>query len=282
MDGDGDAYVTGDTSSTNFPTTPGAFQTTLAGWTDVFVTQLNATGSGLAYSTFLGGDNYDHSTVIAVDVSGAAFVTGITESSNFPTTPGAFQTTFAGGWTDAFVTKLNQMGSGLVYSTFLGGSDDESTNYGPTIAVEAEAAYVTGYTYSSDFPITPGAFQTTCGGCPNTNDTFITKLNMTGSTLLYSTFLGGSGPDAGQGIAVDGSGVAYVTGGTWSDDFPITPGGFQTTRQGQVDSFVTKLEMILNPLTPTPTATPTSTPTITPTPSPAAYRVYLPLILNAQ
>jgi len=255
VDRDGEAYITGDTQSMHFPTTPGAFQTNLAGSYDVFVTKLNASGTGLIYSTFLGGNNYERGTSITVDASGAAFITGITGSSNFPITPGAFQTIHRGG-DDAFVLKLNATGSGLVYSTFLGGNqwDDSQAITGDTSGV----ATVTGLTRSSDFPTTPGAFQTTCGGgsCYPYNDAFVTKLNASGSALVYSTFLGGTGSDTGRGVAVDTNGVAYITGSTWSDDFPVTPGAFQTTPQGSVDSFVTKLEMTLTP------------------------RLYLPLILN--
>ena len=126
MDGTGSAYVTGYTVSTNFPTTPGAAQTTYAGGlSDAFVTKLNATGSAHLYSTYLGGSFHDSVDGIAVDGAGSAYVTGTTDSTNFPTTAGAVQTTFAGGFFDAFVTKLDATGSGLVYSTYLGGSFDD-------------------------------------------------------------------------------------------------------------------------------------------------------------
>ena len=227
VDTSGNAYVTGYTCSSDFPTTAGAFQTTFGGGlTDAFVTELNPTGSGLVYSTYLGGSGYDDGFGIAVDASGNAYVTGFTDSTDFPTTAGAFQTTF-GGFGDAFVTELNPTGSGLVYSTYLGGSDDDE-GYG--IAVDTSGnAYVTGYTHSSDFPTTAGAFQTTYGG---DRDAFVTKLNPTGSGLVYSTYLGGSDCDFGVGIAVDTSGNAYVTGITFSSDFPTTAGAFQTTLGG--------------------------------------------------
>jgi len=240
VDVSGSAYVTGETSSANFPTTPGAFQTTLGGTAAAFVTKLNATGSALVYSTYLGGSNADSGNGIALDASGNTYVTGGTGSSNFPTTPDAFQTAYAGNG-DAFVSKLNAAGSALVYSTYLGGSADSDS--GIAIAVDASGnAYVTGQTVSINFPTTPGAIQTTYGG--GFLDGFITKLNSTGSALLYSTYLGGNDMDQGNGIAVDASGNAYVAGPTASADFPITPGAFQTTYSGvNWDGFVSKLSL---------------------------------------
>src|SRR5215208_5993132 len=160
LDGEGRAYVTGTTLSANYPTTPGAFDTTFNGREDAFVTKLNASGSALAYSTFLGGSDLDQGLGIAVR-EGRVYVTGRTESPNYPTTPGAFDTTFNGN-RDAFVTKLNASGSALVYSTFLGGSD---LDQGESIAVDREGrAYVTGLTQSADFPTTLGAFDRTFNG----------------------------------------------------------------------------------------------------------------------
>ncbi len=256
VDSSGSAYVTGATYSTDFPTTPGAFQTMCGGGCsnntdDAFVTKLNPTGSTLVYSTYLGGSNLDQGQGIAVDSSGDAYVAGTTYSTDFPTTPGAFQTTCGGGCADstddAFVTELNPTGSALVYSTYLGGSGNDA---GASIAVDSSgSAYITGATYSTDFPTTPGAFQTMCGGgCSNnTDDAFVTKLNPAGSALVYSTYLGGSYRDGGNGIAVDSSGDGYVTGATYSTDFPITPGAFQTVCNGgsncneSGDAFVTEL-----------------------------------------
>ena len=122
VDGAGSAYVTGYTYSTDFPTTPGAFDTSYNGGCDAFVAKLNPAGSGLAYATFLGGSGSDYGYGIAVDGAGNAYVTGYTGSTDFPTTPGAFDTSYNGGYCDAFVVKLNPAGSGLVYATFLGGS----------------------------------------------------------------------------------------------------------------------------------------------------------------
>ena len=241
VDTSGNAYVMGDTNSTNFPTTPGAFRTTKGGSSDAFVTKLNLTGSALVYSTYLGGSSDDYGQAIAVDTSGNAYVMGNTISSDFPTTPGAFQTTYGGG-SDAFVTELNPAGSALVFSTYLGGSN---TEYGGGIALDTSGnAYVTGYTNSENFPTTPGAFQTTKNGTEFSGDAFVTKLNPAGSALVYSTYLGGSGSaELNARIAVDTSGSAYVTGQTDSIDFPITAAAFQTTIGGGLDSYVTKLNL---------------------------------------
>jgi hypothetical protein len=236
VDGSGNAYVTGEISPSNFPTTPGAFQTTPGGVQDAFVSKLDPAGSALVYSTYLGGDGGTLGTGIAVDASGNAYVTGYTDSPYFPTTPGAFQTTFSGDPSNtvhAFVSKLNAVGSALVYSTYLGGSEDD---FGYGIAIDPSGcAYVTGDTRSPNFPTTRGAFQTTYGG---NSDVFVTKLNAAGSVLVYSTYLGGGDGDYAQGIALDASGNAYVVGWTGSD-FPTTPGAFLTTSPG--GAFVTKL-----------------------------------------
>ena len=236
VDTAGNAYVTGVTTSIDFPTPPGTLQTTFGGAAHAFVTKLNPTGSGIVYSAYLGGSAEENGLGIAVDAAGNAYVTGLTGSSNFPTTPGAFQTTFAGGSFDAFVTKLNPTGSALVYSTFFGGGGFDR---GFGIAVDAAGnAYVTGLTDSSNLPTTAEAFQTTIGG---SSDAFITKLDPTGSRVVYSTYLGGSGQEEGLGIAVNTAGNAYVTGRTGSTNFPTTSRAFQTTISGSDDAFVTKI-----------------------------------------
>jgi hypothetical protein len=238
VDSVGNAYVTGLAISTNFPTTGGAFQTTLGGGQDAFVTKLDPTGSGLVYSTYLGGSTSDSGLDIAVDSAGSAYVSGSTISADFPTTVGAFQTTYRGNQ-DAFVTKLNPTGSALAYSTYLGGTGVDFFAYG--IAVDSIGnAYVTGDTQSTDFPTTLGAFQTTSGG---NQDAFVTKLNALGTLLLYSTYLGGTGFESGNGIAVDSADSAYVIGRTTSTDFPTTSGAFQMAFGGVVDAFVTKLNV---------------------------------------
>jgi hypothetical protein len=235
VDQSGNAYITGSTSASNFPTTSGAFQTTLHGSQNLFVSKLNRSGSALLYSTYLGGSSFDSGVGIAMSSSGDAYVTGYTLSSDFPTTSGAFQTTLHGSQ-NAFVSKLNRSGSALVYSTYLGGS---GIDYESGITVDAWGnAYVTGYTNSPDFPTTAGALQTTYGG---NGDAFVSKLNRSGSALVYSTYLGGSGGAGGYAIAVDWSGNAYVTGNTCCGDFPTTAGAFQITSGGGNDAFVSKL-----------------------------------------
>src|SRR5882672_6170798 len=264
VDDAGNAYVTGSTSSTDFPTTLGAFQpifgggstfTEFGGPSDAFVTKINATGSALVYSTYLGGSADDAASGIAVDAAGNAYVAGFTVCAqtgstpttrclnNFPTTPGAFDTTFAlNNFGAGFVTKLSAAGSTLVYSTLLGGGGSDISS---GIAVDAARnAYVTGNTASPDFPTNPGAFQRTFGGGDQfSGDAFVSKIDPTGSALVYSTYLGGARPEWGGGIAVDASGNAYVTGKTFSLDFPTTAEALQTASGGDWDAYVT----ILNP-----------------------------------
>ena len=240
VDTAGNAYVTGSTSAMDFPTTPGAFQTSSKSGFNVFVTKLNPAGSAPVYSTYLGGGSTDTGNGIVVDTAGNAYVTGRTFSADFPTTPNSFQTSFK-GLADVFVTKLNPAGSGLVYSTFLGGAFfAEVLENGSGIAVDTSGnAYVTGTTQSGDFPTTPGAFQTSLTF--SLSSPFVTKFNTAGSALVYSTFLGGSSDDESNAIAVDTSGNAYITGFTFSTDFPTTPDAFQTSLKGAINIFVSKL-----------------------------------------
>jgi hypothetical protein len=251
VDSAGNAYVTGETNSTNFPGASGS----LIGSTDVFVTKLNAAGNALVYSTYLGGSGHDTSYAIAVDGLGNAYITGETDSPtgvagqiSFPLM-GAFQASYRGGG-DAFVTKLNAAGNALVYSTYLGGSGNER-GYG--IAVDSNFnAYVTGHTSTSqgatpsanDFP-TMLPFQAQNGQF-GSHDAFVTKFNAAGSALVYSTFLGGNGSEIsndGGAIAVDSDGNAYVGGTTFSTNFP---GAGTSTIQptygggGRSDGFVVK------------------------------------------
>lgn len=234
-------YVTGTTNSGDFPTTPGAFDTSYNGsldYDDVFVATLNPAGRALVYATFLGGSGYESGRSITVDRTGSAYVMGWTESRDFPTTPGTFDTSF-NGWCDLFVVKLNPAGSSLTYATLLGGSGGDWGYVGSGIAVDrAGNAYVSGSTTSWDFPTTPGAFDRYYS---NYQDGFVAKLNPAGSALDYATFLGGSDYDTGHGIAVDGAGSAYVTGGTFSTNFPFTAGAFDTSYNGGGDTYVAKL-----------------------------------------
>jgi hypothetical protein len=234
IDSAGNAYVTGVTGP-GFPVTPGAFQTLSNGGTDAFVTKLNATGTVAVYSTFLGGSGSDTGNGIAVNAAGNAYVTGLSDSSNFPITPDVFQSVKGAGF-DAFVTALNAAGNDLVYSTYLGGDDLDA---GHNIAVDtAGNASVVGLTASTDFPTTADAIQSAYGG--NT-DAFITRVNASGTGLVFSTYFGGSSSEAGLSVALDAAGSIYLTGPTSSTDFPTTPGAFQTILAGFSDAFVTKV-----------------------------------------
>jgi hypothetical protein len=246
VDASGNAYVTGDTDSTDFPTTPGAFKTTFPGFRSGFAAKVNPSGTALVYSTYLGGSasGGTRPRAITIDGSGNAYLAGQTQSSNYPTTFGSFSKSYCGGFSDAFVTKLNADGSALVYSTYLCGSnfaggDNADDAFG--IAVDtAGNAYVTGYTNSDTFPITPDAYQTKCAGV---SDAFLTKIDPSGATLLYSTFLGGAQFDQGYaGVGVDNAGHAFVAGLTGSPEFPATPGAFQTSHHGGDDVFIAKFD----------------------------------------
>ena len=246
VDASGNVYVTGKTDSITFPTTSNAFEVakrTNGSDPDVFVTKLNAAGTGVVYSTFIGGSDEDASNSIAVDSTGAAYLTGRTRSADFPTTAGTLQP--QGGGQNAFVVKLTGTGA-VAYSTYLGGNLDllDGIAEGNGIAVDtAGNAYVTGLcAFASAFPITQGAYQTSYGG--GSGDAFVTKLNPTGTAVVYSTFLGGNGSESARGIAVDFAGNAYVTGVTGYSDttFPRTKRAFQRAfGGGALDAFVTKL-----------------------------------------
>ena len=263
VDAAGNAYVTGMTTSTDFPTV-NPFQpnlkigVTIGIPSDAFVTKLNTSGTTVLYSTYLGGGRSDTANAIAVDDAGNAYLTGYTVSDDFPTTPGAFQTTPSNGG-DAFVTKLNPTGNTLVYSTRLGGPPNGPpnsislglpTSAGLGIAVDTESsAYITGYTFSPSFPLkraaqgefnrgNPFGFQCLHNVLPPFNlsqDAFVTKLNSSGDGLVYSTYLGGPGQDEAFAIAIDSAGSAYVAGRSCSSGFKsIGPGG-------AADAFLVKL-----------------------------------------
>lgn len=276
VDSQGNAYVTGSTISTDFPVTQGAFQATDPGGSPAFVSKLNAAGTALVYSTYLGGNSIDQASAIAVDAAGDAYMAGQTASTNFPVTVGALQTANKGaanGTVTAFVTELNPAGTDLIYSTYLGGSTLDGA---AAITVDATGnAYVAGATSSTDFPVTQGAIQTTNKAAgAQTSNAFIARLNARGTALVYSTYLGGSGgpsqrmaeggciaaasransllgwgvgdnEDGAFSIAVDASGDAFVAGQALSSDFPVTQGAFQTRNNGAnvlaSNAFVAKL-----------------------------------------
>ena len=226
VDGLGDAYLTGYTDSTTFPLVS-PFQTTAAG---SFVAKLRPRGNALLYSSYLGSSTgATTAEAIALDAAGSAYVTGYTAGTNFPTV-NALQAANAStvGLQDAFVSKVSASGSALVYSTYLGGSDND---IGRAIVVDgAGAAYVAGDSYSTNFPTTSGAVQRTFGG--GQYDAFVAKLTPAGTALAYSTYLGGSDSESGNGIAIDGAGAAYVVGETGSTTFPTTPGAPQRSLRG--------------------------------------------------
>lgn len=215
VDGAGNAYVTGLTYSADFPTAS-AVQPMLSDFGDVFVTKLNANGTALVYSTYLGGSDDDYGSAIAVDAAGNAYVTGSTRSSNFPTL-NPLQSPHGNPHLnqEAFVTKLNVAGTALVYSTYLGGSGRDEAS---SIAADAAGnAYVAGWTTSTDFQ-TVNALQPTPGG---NSDVFVSKLNAAGTAFVYSTYLGGAGGESAAAIAADDAGSVYVAGSTVSPNFPL-------------------------------------------------------------
>ena len=238
VDSSGNAYVAGLTQSPDFPITNAA-QPSNGGNTDVFVSKINAAGTALIYSTYLGGSAIDAASGIARDAAGNVYVTGYTASANFPVTPNALQSSLNGSARDAFVAKLGPTGA-LQYSTYLGGSNVDVAN---AIAVDgAGNAYVTGYTCSTDYPIA-NAFQPMlnggANGCFAGWDAFLSKLNASGSALVYSTYFGGSGQDEAKAIAVDAQGRAHITGYTWSSNLP-TAGSQLSNYQGSADPFVAR------------------------------------------
>ena len=260
-DGLGNVYVVGDTTPGNYPTTAGAYRVSPAGSNDVVVTKLNSTGSAMVYSTYLGGSGIDLAGGIALDSSGNVYVTGVTDSPNFPTKNAAFPGN--AGFNDAFLAKLGPFGTNLLYSTYLGGGSDDSGN--AVAADNSGNAYITGDTYSigtgsTPFPSTHSAYQGNNGGG---RDAFVAKFitTLSGSaSVAYVTFLGGNTDEKGEGIAVDSGGNAIVVGEVRdnntvpptlpSSDFP-TQAAFQNTfnrgisdpyTAGYSDGFVTKLD----------------------------------------
>jgi hypothetical protein len=236
LDGAGRAWVAGETTSSSFPCSPGAYDTTYNGGGysvgDAFACALSADGSSLEYGTFLGGSSSDAGHDISVSGGGQACVTGLTHSSDYPVTAGCYDGLLNG--TDAFVTVLDVTGSALTFSTFLGGNH---VDVGwSTVLAENGRAYVAGYTYSTDYPTTPGAYDTVYNG--GETDAFVAVFEPAGSALLYSTLLGGSSDDDAYAMAVDSAGRAYVTGKTISSDFPSTFDAYNPSHNGGADIYV--------------------------------------------
>jgi hypothetical protein len=226
-------HVAGYTTSADHPVTPDAVSMTQADAGDGYLVRLDVSGASVAYGTYLGAVGHDKAESVAIDPSGASIVGGVTQSAAFPVTPGAFDTTFEGAQS-GFVAKIDAAGA-LAYATYLGGSrTTEVWAVGVDAAGEAVAA---GYTEAPNFPTTPGAFDTTS----NLNDAFVAKLDPTGSTLVYSTLLGGPMEDKVYAVAVRADGAAFVTGGTGSADFPTTPDALHPTRLSSSDAFVAEV-----------------------------------------
>jgi uncharacterized repeat protein (TIGR01451 family) len=237
LDGSNNVYIAGTTSSANFPTHGPAFPSS-AGLSDIFVTKIDPTGGNIVYSTYIGGSGLDRADGLALDGNGNAYVVGRVDSSstNFPVTPGVIGPTYRGGDFDGVAFKLNAQGNALVYSTYIGAEDNDSTE---GIAVDsAGSAYLTGGTRSQGFPVTGTGYQFTRSG---DTDAYLMRLNSTATGLIYSTFLGGGGTDRGSGVAIDGSGNAYVAGYTSSQDFP-TENAFQNSFGGSFDAFIAKFD----------------------------------------
>lgn len=239
VDSNNNAYITGDTFSNNFPTLE-PIQSTLGGAQDAFITKLNTSG-GLIYSTYLGGTNNDEGVDITLDSSNNAYITGSTASNDFPT-KSAFQKNIGGG-VDTFITKVDAKGASLVYSTYLGGKLDDNA---AAIGIDpSNNLYVTGTSFSTDFP-TSKAIQDKNKG---NNDVFLSKLDPTGASLVYSTYLGGSSQDESLSLAVDSEGTAYLAGSSMSSDFPVS-NAFQKSSGGSIDAFIVKITDPLTPPTP--------------------------------
>jgi hypothetical protein len=256
---DGCVYLAGNTTRSNFPTTPGAFQTTFKGPStdhhgDAFVVKLSPAGDRIIYSTFIGGTGRDGCGKIAVDAEGNAYVLGSTSSSDFPVTPGAFQTTYKGGEDtsrgDIFVAKLNPDGSKLVYCTYIGGSETEL--YGDNLILDASGSVsFAGTTTSPDFPVTANALEKSYHGGTGDRgggDAVVVKLNPTGTALEYATYVGGRGDEHGTSLAVDKGGNFWLTGDTTSADFPTTTGAYCRQNKGGTDCFVLELNPRGGPL----------------------------------
>ena len=249
IDGLGSVYVTGWTASSNFPTTEGAYNGLPRGNSDVFVSKLAPDLSSLLASTYLGGGKADSGKALAIDDSGNVYVAGFTVSNEFPTTPGAYDADCGTDgdcnnhvYSDVFVSKLNSGLSTLLGSTYLGGGLDESAE---AIAIDSAGnVYVTGWTVSSDFPTTSGAFDTTFNSTGGRSDVFVSKLTSDLTQLLASTFLGSDGTEYGYALAIDGSNSIYVAGATLSATFPTTDGAYDATCGGR-DAFISKFDNAL-------------------------------------
>jgi len=237
LDSSGNIYVSGVTSSSDFPTTTDAYDTSYNGYQDAFVSKLSGDLTSLLASTLIGGYSEDYAKSIAINPDGNLYITGNTKSSDFPVSGDAYKIYITtSNNSDVFVSILNENLTSLLSSTFLG------VGYGYSIITDSyKNVYVTGETNSSDFPTTAGAYDTS----NNSRDAFISKFDSDLTSLLASTFLGGSSADVCTSISLDPVGNIYVTGETWSSDFPITKGAYDTSYDSEStyyrDAFVSKL-----------------------------------------
>jgi hypothetical protein len=236
VDPDGGIYITGETNSVNFPTTSGALDSEYNDpYTDIFVVKFEGDASEPSYATYVGGNGSDLNPLIKVDGGGYAYVAGNTDSDDFPTTPNAYNRLFV-NLTDIYALKLNPTGAVLSYSTYIGA---DKNDYVRDIALGVPGNLIlTGYTSSDDFPVKNPLDANYNGGI---FDIFITKLQTDGSDLIFSTYFGGDGRDRGNAITIDVNGNIFLTGDTGSDNFPISSGSFNSTNQGGYDGFITKL-----------------------------------------
>jgi hypothetical protein len=238
VDIEDNAYVTGRTMSPDFPVTPGAFQVKHKGLVDVFVAKLNFRGSALLYSSFMGGSGSDIAYDILVDSNKCAYLTGSTQSPDFPVTLKAYQTKQIGSL-DGFVVKINDNGTKQLYSTYLGGSEQDIAR---SIAMDKKGfVYIVGETLSNNFPTTSGSYQKnkSLG-----HDAFVAKLSTDLKDLHYSSFLGGSYSENPWDMALDLDGKVYIVGQTNSTDFPVTAGAYQKSISGSQDFFLSKMNLI--------------------------------------
>ncbi len=235
IDNQGNAYVTGHTSSIDFPVTSGAYDTEYSNY-DTFIVKFNNSGSGLLYSTFLGGNSQEYSSEIVVDSQGNVYITGLTSSSDFPTTGNAYDNSHNGGQ-DVFVVKINNIGNHLIYSTFIGGSNSDK---GTGIKIYNGNVYISGSTTSSDFPVTGNAYNQEHKSGLN-SDGFVCKLNNSGNDMVFSTFIGGCNDESLSDLALDKNQNIYLVGTTESYDFPVTSNAFDKILSGTSDAFVSKI-----------------------------------------
>jgi hypothetical protein len=246
IDSSGNVFVAGYTNSSNYPTITGAYDVSYNGDKDIFILKLNNTLGTLMASTYIGGSNNDRAFSMAIDTSGNVFISGYTYSSNYPATPGAYDTSRNDTvFCDVFISKLDNTLSTLLASTFIGGRFYDSAS---SIIIEPSGnVLITGYTMSVNYPTTSGAYDNAHNDSGQ-NDVFISKLNSTLSTLLASTFVGGNAGDSAEALVVDPSGNIFITGTTWSSDFPTTPGAYDPYYSAEGDAFVSKFNSTLSSL----------------------------------